>query len=111
MQIKYSKKAVKYINSADKLTKKRLKDAIKKIPLGDIKKLKGIEDAYRLRIGDLLKNLIELIPESDIDVLYKVIIKFILETEPQPDELSALLEGKQDREENGTISHNDINWD
>lgn len=53
MQIEYSKKAIKYINSADKPTKKRLKEAIEKIPLGDIKKLQGIEDGYRLRVGDL----------------------------------------------------------
>jgi|GEM_PF-6652400 len=41
---------------------------------------------------ETLKNLIELVPESDIDVLYKVIIKFIPEVEPEPDELAALLE-------------------
>ncbi len=52
MQIEYSKKAIKYINSADKPTKKRLKESIEKIPLGDIKKLQGIEDGYRLRVGD-----------------------------------------------------------
>lgn len=53
MQIEYSKKAVKYINTQDKATKKRLKSAIEKIPFGDIKKLKGVEEAYRLRVGDL----------------------------------------------------------
>lgn len=53
MQIEYSKNAVKYINVADKPTKKRLKVAIEKIPYGDIKKLKGIDNGYRLRVGDL----------------------------------------------------------
>ncbi len=53
MQIEYSKKAIKYINSSDRLTKKRLKEAIEKIPFGDIKKLQGIKDGYRLRVGDL----------------------------------------------------------
>ncbi len=52
MRIEYSKKTAKYINSADKPTKKRLKEAIEKIPLGDIKKLQGIENGYRLRVGD-----------------------------------------------------------
>lgn len=47
MQIEYSKNSVKYINAADKPTKKRLKDAIEKIPLGDIKKLQGIDNGYR----------------------------------------------------------------
>ncbi len=53
LQIEYSKNAVKYINAADKQTKKRLKEAIEKVPFGDIKKLQGIDNGYRLRIGDL----------------------------------------------------------
>ena len=44
---------MKYINVADKPTKKRLKEAIEKIPLGDIKKLTGLDNAYRLRVGNL----------------------------------------------------------
>lgn len=53
MQIEYKKKASKYINSADKATKQRLREAIEKIPFGDIKKLTGLENEYRLRVGDL----------------------------------------------------------
>lgn len=53
LRIEYSKRAVKYINSVDKPTKKRLRESIEKIPLGDIKKLQGIENGYRLRVGDL----------------------------------------------------------
>ena len=53
MRIEYKKKAVKYINSADSTTKKRLKNAIEKIPFGDIVKLTGLENEYRLRVGDL----------------------------------------------------------
>lgn len=53
MDIEYKRNAVKYINSADKPTKKRLKEAIEKIPLGDIKKLAGLNNAYRLRVGNL----------------------------------------------------------
>lgn len=58
-----------------------------------------------------LKNLIELVPEKDIDVLYKVIVKFVPETEPEPDEIQAILEGRKDRLENGTILHDAINWE
>ena len=53
LKIEYSEKTVKYINSVDKLAKKRLREAIEKIPLGDIKKLQGIENGYRLRVGEL----------------------------------------------------------
>ncbi len=58
----------------------------------------------------MLKNLIELVPEEDVEVLYKVIIKFIPEEVPEPDEIEAILEGRKDRAENGTIPHDAINW-
>lgn len=60
---------------------------------------------------EILKNLIELVPEKDIEVLYQVIIKFIPETEASQDEIEALTDGRKDREENGTISHEFIDWD
>ena len=53
MQIENKKKAVKYINYCDKDTKKRLKKAIEKLPFGDIKRLSGLKNEYRLRVGDL----------------------------------------------------------
>jgi Cytotoxic translational repressor of toxin-antitoxin stability system len=53
VRIEYSRKAVKYINFADKQTKKRLKEAIEKIPFGDIRKLNDVDEAYRLRVGNL----------------------------------------------------------
>lgn len=60
---------------------------------------------------EMLKNLIELVPEDDIDILYKVIIKFIPEVEPEPDEIEAIKAGKKDRAKNGTVSHESIDWD
>ena len=53
MQTEYSKQAVKYILASDKTTKRRIKQAIEKIPVGDIKKLQGVSNGYRLRVGDL----------------------------------------------------------
>lgn len=53
MQIEYSKSAIKYIIASDRSTKRRLKESIEKIPLGDIKKLQGTDNGYRLRVGDL----------------------------------------------------------
>lgn len=60
---------------------------------------------------EMLENLIELVPEEDVEVLYKVIIKFIPETVPEPGEIEAILEGRMDRAKNGAISHDAINWD
>lgn len=53
MEIQYLHQAVKQINAMDKPTKQRIKNGIEKLPLGDIKKLKGYLNTFRLRIGDL----------------------------------------------------------
>ncbi len=60
---------------------------------------------------EMLKNLIELVPEKDIDTLYRVIIKFVPEVIPEPEELEATKVGRKDREMNGTIPHEAIDWD
>ena len=52
MEIIFSKSAIKTISKLDKITKKRVKVAIEKIPYGDIKKLAGYTKTYRLRVGD-----------------------------------------------------------
>lgn len=65
-----SKTAVKYINSMDKPTKKRIKEAIKKIPYGDIKRLKGLDNEYRLRVGNL-RVLFSI--ESDIIIVNNIL--------------------------------------
>lgn len=59
---------------------------------------------------ETLKNLIELVPDEDIDTIYKVIIKFIPAVKPEPDEIAALIAGRADREKNGTVPHDAINW-
>ena len=57
---------------------------------------------------ETLKNLIELVPESEIDILYHVIVKFIPEADPEPEEIDAILDGRKDRAENGTVSHRQV---
>lgn len=57
MEIRLSKQAEKYINGQDSIKGDRIKKALKNLaeepPIGDIKKLKGDANRYRLRIGDL----------------------------------------------------------
>ena len=59
---------------------------------------------------ELVPELIELVPESEIDILYHVIVKFIPEADPEPEEIDAILDGRKDRAENGTVSHEEIDW-
>ena len=49
-----------------------------------------------------------MIPEKDIDTIYKVLIRFVPEDEPFPDELEAIREAKADT--SPTVLHNAINW-
>jgi len=50
--IKFAKKAEKFIKKQDKDVQKRIIKAIIELPDGDIKKLKGMNEIYRLRVGD-----------------------------------------------------------
>ena len=47
----YSKRAVKHLSGLDKASKQRIKDGCEKIPQGDIKRLQGHTELYRLRVG------------------------------------------------------------
>lgn len=53
LRIEYTRKAIKYINACDKPTKQRLKTAIERLPSGDVVKLQGTDNEFRLRVGDL----------------------------------------------------------
>lgn len=53
VQIRYEKEAGKHISKMDKPTKQRIKNAIQKLPAGDVKKMQGYANDYRLRVGDL----------------------------------------------------------
>ena len=57
---------------------------------------------------EMIKNLIDLVPEKDIETIYKVIVKFIPEVEPEQDEVDAILEAKNDT--SPLVSHDAINW-
>jgi len=63
--IKYNKEAEKFIFTQNKATAIRLYNAIKKIPAGDIKKLRGTHNPtlYRLRVGNF--RVIYYYPEQD----------------------------------------------
>ena len=57
MRFKLLPEARSYLDTLDKETVKRIYEALRKItsepPIGDIKKLQGYENLYRLRFGDL----------------------------------------------------------
>lgn len=58
---------------------------------------------------ETIKCLVDMIPEKDIDTIYKVLIRFVPEDEPTPDEIQAIAEARADT--SPTIPHDAINWD
>ena len=68
LHIILSKRAVKAINSINNPDKTRIKEAIYKLPRGDVKKLKDFSPAYRLRVGDwrILFDMSDTIEITDI---------------------------------------------
>lgn len=58
---------------------------------------------------ETIKYLVDLIPEKDIETIYKVLIRFVPEDEPTEDELQAIAEAKDDK--SPTTPHEAINWD
>ena len=50
--IRLTKKVEKFIKKQDRDTQKRIIKAVTELPEGDIKRLKGMDDVYRLRVGD-----------------------------------------------------------
>ena len=58
---------------------------------------------------EMLKSLIEYIPQQDIDTVYKVIVKFIPEDIPEWDEVEAIQQAMSDNNPKYTLDA--VNWD
>ena len=75
--IQYDKRCLEYLRRIDKKAQLRILKAIKDLPCGDVKKLQGRAEDYRLRVGDyriiftkddeeLLIYVIEIAPRGDV---------------------------------------------
>lgn len=58
-----------------------------------------------------LHNLIEMIDASEINVLYHLLMKFVPEDSPLPDELEAISRAEKEMERGQYYKHEDIDWD
>ena len=59
---------------------------------------------------EALKSLIDMIDERDVETIFKVLIRFVPEDVPLPDEIDAIERANESIEKNGTVSHEEINW-
>ena len=53
MEADYAKQAEEYLGKQTEKQSARIKRAVNALPAGDVKKLKGIKNGYRLRVGDV----------------------------------------------------------
>ena len=60
---------------------------------------------------EMLKGLIELVAEEDIETLNNVVVKFIPENVPLPDEIEAIERADKSIAKNGTVPHDAVDWD
>ena len=60
---------------------------------------------------EILKNLIDLIDEEDTDTIYRVLVRFVPEDAPLPDEIEALEFANLNIKNHEIISHEEVNWD
>lgn len=60
---------------------------------------------------EMLKGLIELVSEEDIETLYNVVVKFIPENVPLLDEIEAIERADKSIAKNGTVPHDAVDWD
>ena len=60
---------------------------------------------------EILKSLIDMIDENDTETIFRVLIRFVPEDAPLPDEIEAILKANESIEVDGTISHEDVNWE
>ena len=58
-----------------------------------------------------LRDIIEVVDSNELNILYQVLIKFIPEVAPMPDEIEAIRLGQDEIERGETVSHDEIDWD
>ena len=56
----------------------------------------------------MLRNLIDLVDESELDTVYKILVRFIREDAILPDEAESLAAARQDRERGDILSHEEV---
>ena len=69
MQVVYSKQAYKYLSKLHKPKRDKLLAEIAKIPAGDVSKMRGADNLYRLRVNDYR---VLYTPENDIIKVEKI---------------------------------------
>ena len=57
-----------------------------------------------------LRDIIDIVDSSELGLLYQILIKFIPESAPMPDEIEAIRLGRDEIRRGETVSHDEIDW-
>ena len=57
-----------------------------------------------------LRDIIDVVDSKELNVLYQVLIKFIPESEPLPDEVEAIRLGRDEINRGEIVNHDEIDW-
>jgi hypothetical protein len=57
-----------------------------------------------------LHNLIDKIPDNQVELIYKIILPYIEEVSPLSDEITAIQTAEKEILNNDLVSHNQIDW-
>lgn len=60
---------------------------------------------------EVLKSLIDMLDERDTETIFRVLIRFVPEDVPLPDEIRAIKHANESIDTFGTVSHDEINWE
>lgn len=59
---------------------------------------------------EMLKGLIDLIDDEDMETIFRVLVRFVPEDKPMPDEIEAINRANKSIAEKGTVSYDEIDW-
>ena len=59
---------------------------------------------------EMLKGLIDLIDEEDMETIFRVLVRFVSKDKPMPDEVEAIHRANQSIAKQRTVSYDQIDW-
>lgn len=59
---------------------------------------------------ETLKGLIDLIDDADMETIFRVLVRFVPEDKPLPDEVESIGKANRSIAKNGTVSYDEIDW-
>jgi len=59
---------------------------------------------------ETLRQLVDVVDSKDISIIYQILVRFIPEAVPLPDEVEAIKAADYSIEHYGTVDYTDIDW-